>query len=123
LTPAPEGVGDLGRRLDLVLEAGVVEGHVEAPERVDRLLQRGLHVLRRRHVAAHGQRSPAGLLDHAGRLLTGCARSSRAFRPLVSIASAHRRPGAAAARPLFDASAEAPRDGHAEVESRADDDD
>ena len=36
---------DLGGRLGLLLGAGVVEGVVEAPERLDGVVERGLHVL------------------------------------------------------------------------------
>ena len=57
-----------GRGRLLRLDAGVVEGEVQPPERLDRLRQGRLHVLGPRHVAPHGDRPPALLLDQAGRL-------------------------------------------------------
>jgi hypothetical protein len=65
LTPAPD---------EVLLGAGVVEGDVEAPECVDGLLERRLHVLRTGHVTPDGDRAPAGLLDQAGRFLVGFLR-------------------------------------------------
>ena len=43
-----------------LFDAGVVEGEVQAPERVDRLVERRLHVLGPGDVASHGERPPAG---------------------------------------------------------------
>jgi hypothetical protein len=57
-----------------LLGAGVVEGDVEAPERVDGLLERRLYVLRPGHVTADGDRAPAGLPDQAGGFLVGLRR-------------------------------------------------
>src|SRR5688572_24492869 len=60
---------EIGRWRDRLFYAGGVEGEVEAPEGLDRLLQRGLHIVVPRHIAFDRERAPAGLLDHACRFL------------------------------------------------------
>ena len=45
ITLSPFLLGDIGRRVDLLFGAGVVECVVEAPERLDRLIQRRPYVL------------------------------------------------------------------------------
>src|SRR5215208_8520149 len=52
-----------------LFDTGVVEGEVEATERLGRLIQRGPHVMGPRHVTLDGKRSPPGLFNEAGRLL------------------------------------------------------
>src|SRR6059036_4072598 len=59
-------LGDFGSGRDWLFNACVVEGKVESPERFERLVQRGFHVLRPRHVAPDRERAPAEFLDHAG---------------------------------------------------------
>ena len=62
-------LGDIGCRAGFLFRPGVVEGDVKTPERADRLVQCGLHVLGPGHVAADGKSLPAEIGDHAGRLL------------------------------------------------------
>ena len=45
ITLSPFLLGDIGRRVDLLFGAGVVECDVEAPECLDRLIQRRPHAL------------------------------------------------------------------------------
>ena len=54
-----------------LLDAGVVEGHVQPAEGVDRRVQGGLDVFGAGDVAAHGDGLAAGLLDQACRLGVG----------------------------------------------------
>jgi hypothetical protein len=62
--PVPFLLGDLGGRLGLLLGAGVVEGVVEASERLDGVVERCLHVVAPGHVAADGNRLAAQVGDH-----------------------------------------------------------
>jgi hypothetical protein len=85
----------LGGWLGSLLDAGVVEGDVEAPEFVDRGLERGLHVLRAGHVTADRDRAAAGLLDQAGRLPVSSSATSATTTPAPARANA-----SAVARPM-----------------------
>ena len=57
--------------LGSVLDAGVVEGDVEAPERVDGLSSAASTSSDAGHVAPDGERLAAGLLDHPRRFAVG----------------------------------------------------
>ena len=85
----------LGRRLDLLLDAGVVEGDVEAPERFDRLLQRRLHVLGRASRRT-GRRARGRRTLRSGEPSPGCPRSAMsATTTLAPCARERQRRGAA----------------------------
>ena len=64
--PVPLLLGEIGRSRDRLFDAGVVEGEVEAPECLDRLVESSPHVVGPRHVAPDGERAPAEFFDHAG---------------------------------------------------------
>src|SRR3954454_2529774 len=65
----PLVVGDLVRRLDRLLDAGVVDRNVQAAEALDRRVQRRSNVVRARDIARRGKRLAARLLDQPGGLL------------------------------------------------------
>src|SRR5438128_579285 len=62
-------LGDFGSGRDWLFNACVVEGKVEASERFERLVQRGLYVLGSRDVAPDGECATAKILDQTNRLL------------------------------------------------------
>jgi hypothetical protein len=62
--PVPLRFRDVGGWRDWLFDP-LVERVVEAAERLDRLVQRGLDVVGLRHVAPDGDRPPAVLVDHA----------------------------------------------------------
>jgi hypothetical protein len=62
-------VADLVGRLDRLLDAGVVEGDVQATQPLDAGAQRRLDVVGPRYVAGDGERLAANLLDQLRRLL------------------------------------------------------
>src|SRR3954453_10841903 len=58
---------DNRRRHDRLFHAGIVESEVEAPECLDSLIQRYLHISGSRHVAPNCDRAAASLFNHACR--------------------------------------------------------
>jgi hypothetical protein len=100
--PVPLLFREIGSRHDRLFDTGVVEGEVEAPEGLDRTVQRRLHVRGPRHVAPDRERPPAGLFDHAGRFPVALFRNIGDHH-VGALARERQRRGAADA---------APRSGH-----------
>jgi hypothetical protein len=101
--PVPLLFREFGRRRDRLFYAGVVEGEVEAPEGLDRLLQRGLHIVVPRHIAFDRERAPAGLLDHACRFLVAMFRKvGRHHTGALARESQRRRAADAVGRPGYE---------------------
>ena len=63
--PVPVCFRELGHRLNRLFDAGVVEGEVEAPERLDGPVQRTFHLFGPCHVAPDAERAPAVFFDQA----------------------------------------------------------